>query len=171
MLPWKDETDRAIGRWQAGLQAIKRSMEDSQPEGWKEKTVDGFDEGWVKSVLLKPATVSALNADYAHVKSWAASLDKFESIKMKLVEADSDLLGDIDKTIEDCKQIVAVVLSYNTLFAKFPSCTTAEAHRQCVKDLKKKLASKKVNCPEVVMVRVQAATSSKEEPAKKRAKK
>lgn len=167
------ETDKAITRWVAGLRCTQKSMADSFPEDWKEKAVDSFDSDWVKDTLLKPATVSSLSTDFINLKIWITSLDKYELLKVKLMELDPDLLGDVEKTIEDCKQIVAVVLAYNTLFAKFAACTSAEGRRQCVKDLKKKLVSKKVTCPEVVMARIQSATSSSSssEPAKKKARK
>lgn len=74
--------------------------------------------------------------------NWTASPDKFETIKAKMVEFDSELLGDVEKCIQYCKHIAAVALAYNTLFAQFPACPSAQARCQCVRDLMKQLAQK-----------------------------
>ena len=117
---------KAFDRWNELLQGICDGYKAVIPSGWRMRCIDTMDEEFIKSKVVVPTLVEGLGADYVPVSQWLASLQEIPILYEHYKARFSDELPDHEATAAETLELVAVMLSYNSLLNKFPKMTPAD---------------------------------------------
>ena len=90
------------------------------PESWKDRSIDSCDEDFIKSRIVCQQIVDGLGSDYMSVHAWLKDLKILNVSYGHFVTRYEVELASHYKVVDDVLTIVAVMLSYNTLYFKFP---------------------------------------------------
>jgi hypothetical protein len=157
------EHKKAIDRWQVALASICGKYTRVMPESWQQRCVERCDEDFIKGKIVCQALVEGLGAEYMSVHGWLANLKTLNVIYGHCLARYEFEMASHYKTVDDVVTIVAVMLSYNTLYFKFPK-VDAEKRRAALKDLRKKIKTKlgkNVTIPSNISDRLQAGITGK----------
>ena len=133
------------------------------PESWKDRSIDSCDEDFIKSRIVCQKIMDGLGSDYMSVYAWLKDLKTLNVSYGHFVTRYEVELASHYKVVDDVLTIVAVMLSYNTLYFKFPKLD-AEKRGQNLKDVRRKIKAKLGNTfdiPHKISDRLQAAISGK----------
>ena len=133
------------------------------PESWNDRSIDSCDEDFIKSRIVCQHLVDGLGSDYMSVYAWLKDLKILNASYGHFVTRYEVELASHYKVVDDVLTIVAVMLSYNTLYFKFPKMD-AEKRRQHLKDVRRKIKAKLgkyFDIPSNISDRLQAAISDK----------
>ena len=137
---YEGELRKATDRWGGVFATVCSNLQAVIPAEWKEKALQEEHSTYVNSKLLVQSLITGLGSDYLHGTAWLASLETIPLV-FAAFKAGCEDFDKFKTVLSDTRDLIAVILGYNTITNKFPKASQAE-RRQFAKDLKKKLRSK-----------------------------
>ena len=65
------------------LEAEAAAITKNLPDGWKDRSIETFDEQFVKETLLQGRLLSSVGSNYIGMKAWAGSFRDFNALSTK----------------------------------------------------------------------------------------